>query len=259
MSLRSVLRGWKHWLFPGLPVDYRDCVKEAPLRGREEIRRCGTDYGGSWLPVALRLPGKPVIYAAGAGEDLSFEVALASEFDCDLRVIDPTPRAGRHFQGLAEATAAGLPFLVNGNPESPYRVTPAEMARMRFHALGVAGSDGEQRFYFPQKPTHVSCAIGEGKGDYFTARCLTLPSLLRELGHDHIDLLKLDIEGAEYGALEGLAPGPSLPRYLCVGFHVRDAGDARRLRRTHRRLKRLGYRFAYAEGFDALFEREDAA
>lgn len=33
----------------------------------------------------------------------------------------------------------------------------------------------------------------------------TLPTVMLELGHNHIDLFKMDIEGAEYGVIENLA------------------------------------------------------
>ena len=34
-----------------------------------------------------------------------------------------------------------------------------------------------------------------------TVACVTLDEIFHELGVDHIDLLKLDVEGAEYGVL----------------------------------------------------------
>jgi hypothetical protein len=40
-----------------------------------------------------------------------------------------------------------------------------------------------------------------------------------ELGHRHLDLLKLDIEGAEYEVLESLEAEGIVSRILCVEFH----------------------------------------
>ena len=59
-----------------------------------------------------------------------------------------------------------------------------------------------------------------------------------ELGHDHLDLLKLDIEGAEYEVLDSLAAEGIRSRILCVEFHrtplIRPMVRAvRRLRKTY--------------------------
>ena len=39
---------------------------------------------------------------------------------------------------------------------------------------------------------------------------------MRELGHDHIDLLKLDIEGAEFAVLEKMTAESVRPKIICV-------------------------------------------
>jgi hypothetical protein len=39
-------------------------------------------------------------YSAGVGEDISFDCALVERFHCQVRVIDSTPRAIRHFNNL---------------------------------------------------------------------------------------------------------------------------------------------------------------
>ena len=76
-----------------------------------------------------------------------------------------------------------------------------------------------------------------------TTRCPVrrLPTLMQELGHDRLDLLKLDIEGGEYAVLDDvLAVGP---RQLLVEFHHR--WDGRGFDRTRQAIARLdagGYR-----------------
>lgn len=50
----------------------------------------------------------------------------------------------------------------------------------------------------------------------FDAPCRSVASLVKELGHDCIALLKLDVEGAEYAVLESLERDGVYPRVLCV-------------------------------------------
>lgn len=48
-----------------------------------------------------------------------------------------------------------------------------------------------------------------------------LSSVTTKLGHSNIDLLKMDIKGAEYEVLEGLLASPVKPKQLLVEFHHR--------------------------------------
>ena len=63
--------------------------------------------------------------------------------------------------------------------------------------------------------------VGTGGGFTFTARALALDDELDALGIDHVDLLKMDIEGAEALALTGMAAGLRSGRYerLLVELH----------------------------------------
>lgn len=55
-------------------------------------------------------------------------------------------------------------------------------------------------------------------------RFMTLPSIMSELGHDYVDILKMDVEGAEFDALDVLMEtynGSSLPfGQLMIEFHL---------------------------------------
>ena len=48
---------------------------------------------------------------------------------------------------------------------------------------------------------------------------------MAELQHDRIDLLKLDVEGAEYEVLKPLFRGDLKVRVLCVDFHKVESID----------------------------------
>jgi hypothetical protein len=50
----------------------------------------------------------------------------------------------------------------------------------------------------------------------------TLRDFMDELGHDYLDILKIDIEGAEYGVLEGLIRDDYMPfTQLLIEYHRR--------------------------------------
>jgi Methyltransferase FkbM domain len=75
---------------------------------------------------------------------------------------------------------------------------------------------------------------------------------MRELGHDRIDLLKLDIEGAEFAVLDAVIDGSVRPTVLCVEFH-KSGWRIGQMVQTVKKLHRLGYSSAWVEGYNVTF------
>jgi FkbM family methyltransferase len=179
----------------------------------------GTSYGGYEILPGI-LNADAVVYSAGLGEDVSFDLEIIRRFACVVHGFDPTPRS------LAWLETQGLP------------------ERFVVHPYGLAEFDGVAGFAPPKNPAHVSHSVLPGS----SAERVELPvkrltTVLRELGHERLDVLKLDIEGAEYAVLDDLLATGPLPRQLMVEFH-HGMGDVT-LESTERCLDRLraaGYR-----------------
>jgi Methyltransferase FkbM domain len=70
-----------------------------------------------------------------------------------------------------------------------------------------------------------------------------LASIARMLGHERIDVLKMDIEGAEYGVLEDLLVSGLAVKQVLVEFHHRRAEiGVEKTKRAIRCLNEAGYR-----------------
>jgi methyltransferase FkbM-like protein len=84
-----------------------------------------------------------------------------------------------------------------------------------------------------------------GVGEAVEAPVRRLGSLREALGLPAPDVLKLDIEGAEYAVLADLLAGALRPRQILVEFHHRwrEVG-ARRTREAVGALRNAGYRVA---------------
>jgi FkbM family methyltransferase len=205
-----VLLRVRYWVLPKLVgmVAVRD------YGGR--LERIGSRYGGWIVPTEVTLPGS-VCYLAGLGEDASLDLALAAR-GCEVVVIDPTPRAIAY----AEVAFDGL-------------------ERVRFLPVGLWSSPKIVRFYAPADPTHISySAVNlQGTTEWFDAPCRTLAEIAGEFGHREIDLLKLDIEGAEFEVLDGLIADGLRPRAICVEFD--QPVSVWRIIRQLRHLARAGY------------------
>jgi len=72
---------------------------------------------------------------------------------------------------------------------------------------------------------------------------LRLATIMEKLGHDHIDVLKMDIEGAEYGVIADLLSCEIRVDQLLVEFHHRwpEVGLDKTRRAIHE-LNERGYR-----------------
>jgi FkbM family methyltransferase len=166
-----------------------------------------------------------------------------------VHCIDPTPRAVAHVEALREHARAGTPMPINGREDRAYPdLTEAVTDKLTFHPVGLFDQDDTLRFYAPKNRAHVShSAVNlQGTADYFEARCRSPRSLMRELGHARIDLLKLDIEGAEHAVLDHLLRERILPRILCIEFDYAARGRRRRAAVARLwQLSRAGYELAF--------------
>jgi FkbM family methyltransferase len=180
------------------------------------LARIGTDYGGWIVPTAM-IGSDWICYCGGVGEDSSFDLGLIETFGCEVYAFDPTPRAIAHVM----ATAGD--------------------ARFHFLAVGLWSEDATLRFFAPRDPTHVSHSVVnlQRTDEYFEAGCRSIPSLMAELGHTRIDLLKIDIEGAEHAVIASTLRAGIRPRVICL--EIDRPVSPRAFWMTMRRLAKGGY------------------
>lgn len=237
-------------------------VDHTALLPREELLRLGTAYGGWLIPTDAGLTSDSMCYSVGAGEDISFDCALVERFHCQIRIMDPTPRAIEHFHQLSHAVGCGSPFPINNSKSDYYAITAEDFERIQFLPIGLADRDAELKFFFPKDPQHVSCStVNLQKTDqYFTAKCHRLSSIMKQQGDASIDLLKIDIEGAEYAVITDIVEADLLPRLLLIEFdEVHDPQDSEAYGRVKRHIELLvqaGMRCIAVEGSNATLRRE---
>lgn len=153
---------------------------------------------GVWVVDPRPLHGGSVVWSAGVGDNVAWDLAMIARFGCTVHAFDPTPRA------LAWLRTQTLP------------------AGFVLHPVGLAAHDGEQRFVAPAKPHDVNFRPAADPGEpsgVIQAPVRRTATLARELDHDRIDVLKLDIEGGEYDVLPDLLASGPLPLQLLVEFH----------------------------------------
>lgn len=153
---------------------------------------------GGWVLHPAPLRADSVIYAVGVGDNIDFDLAIIREFGATVHAFDPTPQSHNWVEGQ------DLPdtFVL--------------------HRVGLADFDGAATFQANENPEWVSHSMVHASGRAPEELPVKrLQSIMSDLGHDHVDLLKLDIEGAEYAVIDDmLASGVGVQQIL-VEFHHR--------------------------------------
>ena len=185
-----------------------------------ERLQLGTEYGG-YAVCPTGIGEESVVYSFGVGCDVSFDQELIAARHVTVHAFDPTPRS------IDWVKTQALPetFL--------------------FHPWGIADFDGTATFHAPKDPTHVSHTLLEG-GDAGTGTVevpvFRLRTIMDKLGHDHIDILKMDIEGAEYGVLgDVLNSGIPISQILIEFHHNRSGVPVERTQAAVEALQRAGF------------------
>ena len=198
----------------------------------------GTEYGG-YAVCPTGVDPESVVYSFGVGCDVSFDQGLIAARGVTVHAFDPTPRS--------------IDWLkTQALPES-----------FVFHPWGIADFDGTARFHAPKDPTHVSHTLLEG-GDVGTGTVevpvFRLRTIMDKLGHDRIDILKMDIEGAEYGVLgDVLGSGIRIGQILIEFHHGRSGVPLAKTQAAVDALEQAGFRAFHesSSGYEFSFLRTE--
>ena len=193
------------------------------------MKRFGTEYGGFYYPENLDgLNESSIIYCIGAGEDISHDIEIAHKLNSKVYIIDPTPRAITHYNHIKDVFDGKAKPLYSdkfggGDPFNYWKLmleNKINTNQIIYKDYGVGIEEGIQKFYLPSNEEYVSGSLIEGmKGKkYIDVNVKKLKSIMNELEHNKIDLLKMDIEGSECDVIENMLDEHIYPKYLAVEF-----------------------------------------
>ena len=193
---------------------FKSHVEMAP---RRDLVTLGTDYGGWTIPQTFLRPDS-VCFLAGVGGDASFDLEIMARYGCAVHAFDPAPKSAAYVRDAID------------DP------------RYDFHPVGLSDADGEEPFFVPDAPGGISL-LGYGTEVAGSFPVRSVVSLMHELGHGHIDLLKLCTEGFENRILTAMLAADVRPRVLCVEF---CRGNWQSVR-AYDELKDAGYALVHAQ------------
>ncbi len=189
---------------------------------------------GSICPWTIHPAGlipKSIVYCGGIGSDISFEHELVKHFGCDIVLYDPSP-TGAKTMALPE----------NQIPQFHY--FPVALTARKGKLKMTPPQPGEDS-WFPRNDDSATIEVP----------CTDLQSLMQQNGHDHIDLLKMDIEGSEYEVIDDLLKRRLPIGQICVEFHHALLPGYRRSQtiRAILKLRAHGYKLVSQDGENHTF------
>lgn len=233
-----------------------------------ELRRFGTDYGGFYYPKNLKnyLNSESVIYCVGAGEDISHDIELANELNSKIYIFDPTPRAIAHVNEVIDVfnnkKEAKNNKNLGGGDINYWNIllnNKINTNNIIFKNYGLGCEDGTFKFYKPSNKDYVSCSLVSGmKGeDYFNVEVKNLNTIMKELNHNRLDLLKIDIEGLECDVINKMLDDNIFPKLLSIDFDLAANGekikDEKKCLETINRLISNNYKLLHQFSTDFSF------
>ncbi|MCZ6690939.1 MAG: FkbM family methyltransferase [Planctomycetota bacterium] len=158
------------------------------------------DGGAAYYICPDQLSARSVVYSFGVGSNISFDRSLIDTFGLSVFAFDPTDESAKY--------VASHPIGSNYS----------------FRQVGLSAADGTiqlrtikraSRFYRPA--TVLEIKDREAPAVEVPAR--SLKSIMAELGHEFIDILKMDIEGGELAVIEDLARSHIPAGQIVLEFH----------------------------------------
>jgi len=162
-----------------------------------------------------------IVYSFGVGQDISFETELIKHYNLQIYAFDPAPESIRWLQGQQ------LPD------------------NFQFYPFGLANKDGFVSFMIPDNPKLSSLRITDSESvdnKTLTLEVRKLSTILNVLGNSKIDILKMDIEGAEYLVIDDIVAASVEINQLLIEFHHRFGRyDIYDTKKAIEKLNQAGY------------------
>ena len=219
MITTRIARKVKRSILQLINIDSVTLMKFTP---RKDQLFLGKGYYGQRVVLDTLLDKDSICYCAGCGEDISFDLGLIDRYGCDVFAFDPTPRS--------------IDYV---------KRNIADIDKYHFFEYGIGGRDEVLRFYCPLKEENVSYSIDNpyNTEEYFDASVKSLSTIMRENNHNRVDLLKLNIEGAEYGVIDSVLNDNIEVSIMSVDFH----GEKAKIISYINKIIDLGYDFIFAQ------------
>ncbi|MBB6269815.1 FkbM family methyltransferase [Pedobacter cryoconitis] len=224
----------------------------------------GSERHGYMVPDNF-LASNSICYCVGAGEDISFDTELKIAFDSRVYIFDPSPYGINHFNEVKDYVNHGTPLTLDKTlAPYVYHISSKQFSEIKFVPVGLWDEKKTLKFYDPEKEnysSHSAILFTDSK-KFIEAPVNRLSNLMKELDHQHIDLLKIEIEGAEYKVIDTIIEDKLNVKAILVEFdevyNTTDKSFHFRIKKSCDSLRKAGYVLAHSTvALKRLFIRKD--
>ena len=163
------------------------------------MEKLGTKYGGWYVPEEMDLNEDSIIYSAGVGEDISFDLLLNNKYKSHIYLIDPTERALKHYESIHEGYISNDWDFSGQDIQKDYwgiiNELKPNLKKVYYVKKGLWKCRDIMKFYKQENEKYVSQSLmGNMFGkEYDKVEVLSVKDLMKEKQNTRIDLLKMDL------------------------------------------------------------------
>jgi FkbM family methyltransferase len=139
-------------------------------------------------------------------------------------LIDPTSKSIKHYDEVTKYYSDKISFT--GGIQSDYysciQGLYPNFDKFKYINIGLWNKKDELKFYKQPNENYVSQSLVENMfGDNYDIVCVdSIKNIMKQYGHGQIDLLKLDIEGAEIEVINQMLDDKIYPTYVLIEFDL---------------------------------------
>ncbi len=189
---------------------------------------CTHQHIHDWCICPIGITSESNILSLGIGNDISFDKGIINNYNCTVYAFDPTPRWIEWIK------------------------TQEVPEKFHFFPYAISAQNGTIKLYprMPKgKPSSTMLTLvneGENNNDGIVVTTKNIKTITSDLNISKIDILKMDIEAAEYEVIDNFLTD-NVPVYqLLVEFHHRfKSVNIKQTKNSIKKLFDAGYRIFY--------------
>ena len=201
------------------------------------IERLGSKYGGWWIYPKPIQSKRATVFSFGLGEDISFDLTIIQKYKAKVYGFDPTPKSLQYVKSIN----TGRNFFL--------------------YEYAISNKDGELIFNLPMNDEHVSGSFIDIKSKKrIIVKAKRLQTILKDLDVEpnEIDILKMDIEGAEYDVIKDIIKSNILPNQILIEYHhFFNSISTNQTKDSIKLLLKSGYKLFYIENYNYSFIKKE--
>ena len=191
-----------------------------------ELKCFGSEYG-HWCFIEHENLQDCIIISGGVGEDMSFDIDFASEYNAKVILYDPTPRSVKHFELVSNSFGkeSTRDYVSTGNqPIESYDLSNLTSENFVYREYALWNKKTKVKFFQPNSQNSVSHSITNMHRNYDVedSNFIEVDSIKLSDEISTLDkfpsILKLDIEGAALEVLEDLFENNIFIDQICIEY-----------------------------------------